>query len=106
MPNAYTVICTLRQNVYWQNIAPAYGRQLVSSDIVAHYNRLLGLGGGFTKDPYYVAVTGWNPAFIGRCLPINTPSHSTGSRALSDPTSILTIMEAAGADVPLNAPMQ
>jgi len=35
MPNTYTVICTLRQNVYWQNIAPTYGRQFTSADIVA-----------------------------------------------------------------------
>ena len=61
MPNPYTVICTLRQNVYWQNIAPAYGRQFISADVVAHYNRLLGLGMGFTIDPYYVSVTGWTP---------------------------------------------
>jgi len=31
------------------------------SDVVAHYDRLLGLGMGFTISPYYVSVTGWAP---------------------------------------------
>jgi peptide/nickel transport system substrate-binding protein len=47
-PDTSTYIIHLRQNIYWQNIAPANGRQFVASDVVYHFNRYLGLGGGFT----------------------------------------------------------
>jgi peptide/nickel transport system substrate-binding protein len=103
MPNTYTVICTLRQNVYWQNIAPTYGRQFTSADIVAHYNRLLGLGGGFTKDPYYVSVTGWNPLLSVVATDKYTVTFNW-QQGVVGPTSILTIMEAAGADDSIEAP--
>jgi len=54
MPNTTTFVEHLRKNIYWQNIAPANGRQFVASDVVYHYNRMLGLGNGFTTlDPYY-----------------------------------------------------
>ena len=43
-----TFIITLKQNVYFQNIAPVYGRQLTSADVVYSYDRNLGLGDGFT----------------------------------------------------------
>ncbi len=43
-----TFIITLKQNVYWQNIAPVNGRQLISADVVYSYDRNLGLGNGFT----------------------------------------------------------
>jgi ABC-type transport system substrate-binding protein len=46
-PNTFVV--HLRQNIYWQSIAPANGRQFVASDVVFHYDRLLGLGDGFTS---------------------------------------------------------
>jgi peptide/nickel transport system substrate-binding protein len=35
-----TLVVHIRPNVYWQNIAPANGRELVASDIAYHYNRL------------------------------------------------------------------
>ncbi len=54
MPNTTTFVEHLRKNIYWQNIAPANGRQFVASDVVFHYNRMLGLGSGYTTiDPYY-----------------------------------------------------
>ena len=39
----------LRKGVHWQNIPPANGREFIAEDVVFHYNRLCGLGGGFTK---------------------------------------------------------
>jgi len=47
----YTFVVHLRQNVYWQNIPPANGRQFVASDVVYSYDRLFGLG-GFPNVPY------------------------------------------------------
>ena len=45
-----TFVVHLRQDVYWQNIPPANGRQLTADDVAFHYNRVYGLGGyGFTK---------------------------------------------------------
>jgi peptide/nickel transport system substrate-binding protein len=58
MTASNVMTCHLRTDIYWQNIAPANGRQFVASDVVFHYNRLTGLGNGFTKDPWI--GTGWN----------------------------------------------
>jgi len=46
-PSTYVV--HLRKGIHWQNIPPANGREFVADDVVFHYNRILGLGGGFTK---------------------------------------------------------
>jgi peptide/nickel transport system substrate-binding protein len=46
-PNTFVV--HLRQGIYWQNMPPANGRQFVASDVVFHFDRLLGLGDGFTS---------------------------------------------------------
>jgi peptide/nickel transport system substrate-binding protein len=47
--NPSTHIVHLKKGIHWQNIAPANGREFVADDVVFHYNRILGLGGGFTK---------------------------------------------------------
>ena len=53
-----TYVLHIRQGIHWQNIAPANGRQLTAADIVYHYDRITGLGDGFTKmDPYYSTVS-------------------------------------------------
>jgi peptide/nickel transport system substrate-binding protein len=44
-----THIIHLRKGVHWQNIPPANGREFTADDVVFHYNRLYGMGGGFTK---------------------------------------------------------
>lgn len=44
-----THIIHLRKSVHWQNIPPANGREFIADDVVFHYNRLFGLGGGFTQ---------------------------------------------------------
>jgi peptide/nickel transport system substrate-binding protein len=51
-----TFVVHLRQNIYWQNIAPMNGRQFVASDVAFHYARQYGLGYGYsTRDPYLSA---------------------------------------------------
>ena len=47
--NLNTIVMHLNQNMYWQNIAPVNGRQYVASDVVYYFDRLYGLGEGFTK---------------------------------------------------------
>ena len=46
-----TYVVHLRKGIHWQNLAPAYGREFVADDVVAHYQRQGGYG-GFTVDPY------------------------------------------------------
>ena len=47
-PDPTTHIIHLRKGVHWQNIPPANSREFTSDDVLFHYNRLYGLGGGFT----------------------------------------------------------
>jgi len=46
-PNTLTM--HLKQNVYWQNISPVNGRKFTANDVVFYYDRLYGLGMGYTK---------------------------------------------------------
>ena len=39
----------LYQGIHWQNIPPVNGREFTADDVVYHYDRMLGLGNGFTK---------------------------------------------------------
>jgi peptide/nickel transport system substrate-binding protein len=49
-----TIVFHLRQGVHWQNIAPANGRELTADDIIFHFDREYGLGGGYTTASPYV----------------------------------------------------
>ena len=103
MPNPYTVVCNLRTDMYWQNIAPSNGRQLTSADIVAHYDRILGLGNGFTTvDPYYASTAGWYPLISVVATDKFTVTFNW--KQGTSPVSILTIMQAAGADDTIEDP--
>ena len=43
-----TLVMHVRQGVTWQKIAPANGRSFNANDIAFHFNRMLGLGAGYT----------------------------------------------------------
>ena len=47
--NPSTHVVHLRKGIHWQNIPPANGREFTADDVVFHFNRLFGLGGGFNK---------------------------------------------------------
>ena len=50
----------VRPGIYWQNIAPANGREFTASDIAFHFNRLFGLGDGFTTPaPFWNGIAQW-----------------------------------------------
>ncbi len=54
-----TCVVHLRKGVHWQDIPPANGREFVADDVVFHFNRLYGLGGGFTSpapEPFTVLM--------------------------------------------------
>ncbi len=44
-----TFVIHLRQGIHWQNIAPANGREFTSDDVIYHYDRMMGIGDGFTQ---------------------------------------------------------
>ena len=44
-----TFVAHLRQGIHWQDIPPANGREFIADDVVFHFNRICGLGNGFTK---------------------------------------------------------
>ena len=49
MTDPNTIVVHLRQGVHWQNIPPANGREFTADDVVYKFDRLLGLGDGFTQ---------------------------------------------------------
>jgi peptide/nickel transport system substrate-binding protein len=49
-----TIVYHLHQGIHWQNVSPVNGREFIADDVVFHYDRLYGLGDGFTKpSPYH-----------------------------------------------------
>jgi ABC-type transport system substrate-binding protein len=48
MTDPNTFVVHLRQGIHWQNIPPANGRELIADDVVFHFDRMFGLGDGFT----------------------------------------------------------
>ncbi len=46
-PNTYVV--HLHKGIHWQDIPPVNGREFTADDVAYHYDRLYGLGHGFTK---------------------------------------------------------
>ena len=57
-----TLVIHLRHGIHWQNIAPANGRELVASDVVFHFDRMLGLGDGYTAPAPYLGInSAWAP---------------------------------------------
>ena len=44
-----TFVVHLRKGIHWQDLPPANGREFIADDVVFHYDRMYGLGGGFTK---------------------------------------------------------
>ena len=57
IPDTNTYVIHVHKGVTWQNLPPLNGRAFVANDIVMHFDRMFGLGNGFTaKDPYQPAT--------------------------------------------------
>lgn len=55
-----TWVIHLRQGIKWQNIPPINGREFTADDVTFNYNRMLGMGNGFTKPVQAeVGVAAW-----------------------------------------------
>jgi peptide/nickel transport system substrate-binding protein len=52
-----TLVYHLRQGLNWQNLPPANGREFVAEDVVYSYDRLTGLGDGFTTPAVIYAAS-------------------------------------------------
>ena len=70
--NPTTVTVHLRQGVHWQNLPPVNGREFTSADVLYHYDRMLGLGNGFTKVSPYWSTNPWVS-----CTSITAPDKYT-----------------------------
>lgn len=99
-PSPGTLIVQLRQNVYWQNIAPVSGRQFTSADAVYNYDRDFGLGDGFTTPGPYEANNALTP--ILKSVTANDKFTVTFVFSTSNVENILESMEALNA-VPIVA---
>ena len=53
--NRDTYIAHLRHGIRWQDLPPANGREFTAEDVVFHYNRMSGLGGGSFGKPSPIA---------------------------------------------------
>lgn len=49
MPDQNTITVHLHHGIYWQNIPPLTAREMTADDVVYHFDRIYGLGDGFTK---------------------------------------------------------
>jgi ABC-type transport system substrate-binding protein len=52
-PDPATHIVHLRKGIHYPNVPPSNGREFTSEDVMFHYHRIYGLGGGFTKPSPY-----------------------------------------------------
>jgi ABC-type transport system substrate-binding protein len=53
-----TFVVHLRQGIHWQNIPPANGRELTSDDVAFNFDRMYGLGHGYTTQSPYQSTVG------------------------------------------------
>jgi len=100
-PDPSTFEVHLRQGVYWQNIAPANGREFIASDVVYNYDRLYALA-GFPGSPSQLT----NAAYKKLISVTATDNFTVVFKwSIPNPTFILSTMEAPlGAAVDVENP--
>jgi peptide/nickel transport system substrate-binding protein len=59
-----TFVLNLHQGVYWQDIAPSNGREFTAADVVYHFDRMCGLGDGFTQFAPYWSTVSWLQSLV------------------------------------------
>jgi len=99
-PNSLVV--HLRHGIQWQNIPPVNGREFIADDVVYHFDRLFGLGGGFTKpSSYWGSVAVWQSLKSVTAIDKYTVVFNWNT---SNPEFILGTMEALSSDQWIEAP--
>jgi peptide/nickel transport system substrate-binding protein len=52
-----TLVFHLRKGIHWQNIPPVNGREFTADDVAFHFQRIYGLGSGYTEPaPYHSTI--------------------------------------------------
>jgi len=95
-----TFVVHLRQGIHWQNIAPVNGREFVASDVVFHFDRMLGLGSGMTPSPSYVNNASYTPLISVTATDKYTVVFKW---KVSNPEFILETMQALGDELDMEA---
>ena len=96
-----TYVLHIRQGVHWQNIPPANGRGFTADDVVYHFDRMYGLGGGFKGSPYYAGVTTYKDL-----ISLTAPDKYTVvfKWKTPNPEVIMETLQAGGGDLLLENP--
>jgi peptide/nickel transport system substrate-binding protein len=56
-PDMATYIFHIRQGIHWQDIPPVNGREFIASDVEFNWQRMLGLGSGYSKPSTFYSTT-------------------------------------------------
>ena len=59
-----TLVLHVQQGIHWQNIPPANGRLFNANDIVFHFDRMLGMGDGYTTPSPYWSNVAWTKTLM------------------------------------------
>ncbi len=60
MTDPQTMTVHLREGVYWQDMPPVNGREFTADDVVYQYDRMFGIGSGFTEfSPFWFTQAGY-----------------------------------------------
>ena len=96
------LVLHVRQGIHWQNIPPANGRLFNASDIVFHFNRMLGLGGGYTAPSPYWGSVAWTKTLTS----VTATDNYTVSMQFSTPNPefVTENLEAPGASTSIENP--
>ena len=100
-PEPGTHVVHLRKGVHWQNLPPANGREFTSDDVVFHYQRMFGMGGGFTTpSPHRVGIGS------GNIISVTAPDKYTVvfKLKITNPESIMEMLHGVGQDPCLENP--
>lgn len=96
-----TLVLHIRHGIRWQNITPVNGRELTADDIVYHFDREFGLGGGFKPGPLEGMAT-----ITTEVSSVTAPDSYTVVMKwkITNPEFIMETMMSAGPDCNIECP--
>jgi peptide/nickel transport system substrate-binding protein len=92
----------VRQGIHWQNIALANGREFTANDIVLHFDRLFGLGGGYKIPAPYWGTVAWTKSLTS--ITANDKYTVTMQWNTPNPEFVTENLEAPGASTSIENP--
>jgi len=97
-----TIVMHVLHGITWQNIPPANGAAFTANDIVYHFDRMCGLGDGFTSIP-----AAWSSSVVWTYVKSVTATDDytvVMNWSVSNPEYILENLEAPGASTSIESP--